>query len=220
MVWDDCPFGEEGDEVAESAAGTGARRMRSDAVENRRRILEAAREAFAQGGVDGTSMHRIGQAAGVGQGTLYRHFGHKGALCSALLAEEIEGFVGEMRRRTEGRGPALGRLKWFLGWVARFNEEHGPLLGAIQDASSGGRRAELYGNPFYERLRNTVVELLDEAVGGGEIPADLDVDCLADTLLAALNIDLYLYQRHQLGMERERIVGGLRSLLNGLRIAG
>ncbi len=206
--------------MAESAAGTEARRMRSDAVENRRRILEAAREAFAEGGVDGTSMHRIGQAAGVGQGTLYRHFGHKGALCSALLAEEIEGFVGEMRRRTEGRGPALGRLKWFLGWVARFNEEHGPLLGAIQDASSGGRRAELYGNPFYERLRNTVVELLDEAVGGGEIPADLDVDCLADTLLAALNIDLYLYQRHQLGMERERIVGGLRSLLNGLRIAG
>ena len=201
-------------------AGAEARRTRSDAVENRRRILEAAREAFADGGVDGTSMHRIGRAAGVGQGTLYRHFEHKGALCSALLSEEIEGFVGEMQRRTEGRGPALGRLKWFLGWVARFNEEHGPLLGAIQDASSGGRRVELYGNPFYERLRNTVVELLDEAVGGGEIPADLDVECLADALLAGLNIDLYLYQRHQLGMERERIVGGLRSLLNGLRVGG
>ena len=200
--------------------GAEARRRRSDAVENRRRILEAAREAFAEGGVDGTSMHRIGRAAGVGQGTLYRHFEHKGALCSALLSEEIEGFVGEMQRRTEGRGPALGRLKWFLGWVARFNEEHGPLLGAIQDASSGGRRVELYGNPFYERLRNTVVELLDEAVGGGEIPADLDVECLADALLAGLNIDLYLYQRHQLGMERERIVGGLRSLLNGLRVGG
>ena len=189
-------------------------------MENRRRILEAAREAFAEGGVDGTSMHRIGRVAGVGQGTLYRHFEHKGALCSALLAEEIEGFVGEMQRRTEGRGPALGRLKWFLGWVASFNEKHGPLLGAIQDASSGGRRVELYGNPFYERLRNTVVELLDEAVGGGEIPIDLDVECLADTLLAALNIDLYLYQRHQLGMERDRIVDGLRSLLNGLRSGG
>jgi len=206
--------------MAGSVAGTEARRTRSDAVENRRRILEAAREAFAEGGVDGTSMHRVGRAAGVGQGTLYRHFVHKGALCSALLSEEIEGFVGEMRRRTEGRGPALGRLKWFLGWVARFNEENGPLLGAIRAASSGGRRIELYGNPFYERLKDTVVELLDEAVGGGEIPVDLDVECLADTLLAALNIDLYLYQRHQLGMERERIVGGLRSLLNGLRVPG
>jgi AcrR family transcriptional regulator len=203
--------------VDKGVAGTEARRVRSDAVENRRRILEAAREAFAEGGVDGTSMHRIGRAAGVGQGTLYRHFEHKGALCSALLAEEIEDFVGEMRRRTEGRGPALGRLKWFLGWVARFNEENGPLLGAIRDASSGARRVELYGNPFYERLKDTVVELLDEAVGGGEIPPDLDVECLADTFLAALNIDLYLYQRHQLGMERERIVGGIRSLLDALR---
>ncbi|MBA3950260.1 MAG: TetR/AcrR family transcriptional regulator [Rubrobacter sp.] len=187
-------------------------------MENRRRILEAAREAFAEGGVDGASMHRIGRAAGVGQGTLYRHFEHKGALCSALLSEEIEGFVGEMRRRIEGRGPALGRLKWFLGWVARFNEENGSLLGAIRDASAGGRRVELYGNPFYERLKNTVVGLLDEAVGGGEVSPDLDTECLADTLLAALNIDLYLYQRQQLGMERERIVGGLRSLLDGLRV--
>lgn len=204
--------------MAEGAAGT--RRIRSDAVENRRRILEAAREAFAEGGVDGTSMHRIGRAAGVGQGTLYRHFEHKGALCSALLSEEIEAFVGEMRRRTEGRGPALGRLKWFLGWVARFNEENGPLLGAIRDASAGGRRVELYGNPFYERLRNTVVELLDEAVGAGEISPELDVECLADMILAALNIDLYLYQRHQLGMGRERILGALRSILDGLRVRG
>ncbi|MDQ3430256.1 MAG: TetR/AcrR family transcriptional regulator [Actinomycetota bacterium] len=196
------------------------RAVRSDAVENRCRILEAAREAFAERGVEGTSMHRVGRAAGVGQGTLYRHFEHKGALCSALLSEEIEDFVGEMRRRTEGRGPALGRLKWFLGWVARFNEENGPLLGAIRDASAGGRRVELYGNPFYERLKNTVVELLDEAVGSGEVSPDLDVECLSDTLLAGLNIDLYLYQRHQLGMERERIVGALRSVVNGLRVDG
>ena len=206
--------------MAKGASGMETRKTRSDAVENRRRILKAAREAFAEGGVDGTSMHRIGRAAGVGQGTLYRHFEHKGALCSTLLSEEIEAFIGEMRRRTEGRGPALGRLKWFLGWVARFNEENGPLLGAIQDASSGGRRVELYGNPFYERLRNTVVELLDEAVGGGEISPELDVECLADMFLAALNVDLYLYQRHQLGMERERIMGALRSMLDGLRVRG
>lgn len=193
------------------------RAVRRDAVENRRRILKVTREAFAEWGVDGTSMHRIGRMAGVGQGTLYRHFEHKGALCSALLSEEIEGFVGEMRRRTEGRGPALGRLKWFLGRVARFNEQNGALLGAIRDAAVGDRRVELYDNPFHERLKNTVVELLDEAVGNEEVSLDLDIECLADTLLAALNIDLYLYQRYQLGMERERIVGALRSVVEGLR---
>jgi AcrR family transcriptional regulator len=200
-------------------SGTG-KALRSDAVENRRRILEAARGAFGERGVEATSMHRIGRAAGVGQGTLYRHFEHKGALCAALLSEKIEGFVGEMRRRTEGRGSALGRLKWFLGWVAKFNEGNGELLGAIRGSSAGGRRAELYGNPFYQRLKDTVVGLLDEAGDRGEVSPDLDTECLADTLLAALNIDLYLYQRHQLGMERERIVGALRSLLEGLRTRG
>jgi hypothetical protein len=69
-------------------------------------------------------------------------------------------------------------------------------------------------------LRNTVVELLDEAVGGGEISPELDVECLADMILAALNIDVYLYQRQQLGMERDRILGGVRSLLDGLRVRG
>lgn len=206
--------------MASGASGTAARKTRSDAIENRRRILQAAREAFAEGGVDGTSMHGIGRAAGVGQGTLYRHFEHKGALCSALLSEEIEGFVAEMRRRTEGRGPALGRLKWFLGWVALFNEQNGPLLAAIRDASAGDRRVELYDSPFYVSLKDTVVELLDEAVGGDELSPDLDVECLADTFLAALGIDLYLYQRHQLGMGRERIVGNLRALLDGLRVRG
>lgn len=194
-----------------------SRAVRSDAVENRARILDAAREAFAERGVDGTSMHQIGRAAGVGQGTLYRHFEHKGALCSALLSEEIEGFVGEMRRRTEGRGSALGRLKWFLGWVAKFNEQNGELLGAIRDSAAGGRRVELYDNPFYDRLRKTVAGLLNEAGDLGEVSPDLDTECLADTLLAALNVDLYLYQRHQLGMERERIVGALRSVLDSLR---
>ena len=193
------------------------RSVRSDAVKNRRRILECAREAFAERGVDGASMHRIGQAAGVGQGTLYRHFEHKGALCSALLSEEIEGFVEEMRLRTEGRGSALGRLKWFSGRVARFNEENGALLGAIRDSAAGGRRVELYDNPFYERLKGTVVGLLNEAADG-EISPDLDTECVADTLLAALNIDLYLYQRHQLGMGRERIVGALRAVIEGLRV--
>ena len=191
--------------------------VRSDAVENRGRILDAAREAFAERGVDGTSMHQIGRAAGVGQGTLYRHFEHKGALCSALLSEEIEGFVDVMRRRTEGRGSALGRLKWFLGWVAKFNEQNGELLGGIRDSAAGGRRVELYGNPFYEKLKSTVAGLLNEAGDLGEVSSDLATACLADTLLAALNVALYLYQRHQLGMERERIVGALRSVLDGLR---
>ncbi len=63
------------------------RRERRDAAEHRRRILEAARALFATQGVDTTSMYEIARSAGVGQGTLYRRYAHKGELCGALLHE-------------------------------------------------------------------------------------------------------------------------------------
>lgn len=193
---------------------------RRDAAESRRKVLDAARRLFEERGVDSVSMHEIGRVAGVGQGTLYRRFEHKGALCSALLGEEIENFQSESQRRIGSRGSALGRLKWFLGRLARFNDENAPLLGAVRDAAGGGRRVEMHRNPFYEGLRGRVSDLLGEALEGGEIQAGLDVECVADTLLAALNIDLYLYQRRELEMSRERIVESLRFMVNSLRVPG
>lgn len=193
------------------------KRERSDAARSRGKIMDAARRLFDERGVDAVSMHEIGREAGVGQGTLYRRFEHKGALCSALLGEKIADFQEESRRRVGSRGVALGRLKWFLGRLAKFNEENGALLGAVKDAAGGGRRIEMHRNPFYEGLRELVVELLDEAKEAGDMRADLDSECLADTLLAALNIDLYVYQRQELGMDHERIVGSLRSVVEGFR---
>lgn len=206
-------------EIGEGVLGA-ARRERSDAAESRRKVLGVARRLIAERGVDAVSMHEIGRAAGVGQGTLYRRFGHKGALCSALLREEIEGYYEEARARLEGdREPALGRLGWFLERLAVFNEENAGLLGAIRDAAGGERRVEMYRNPFYGWLRGTVAALLGRAVEAGEVRA-VDAECVADFLLAALHIDLYLFQRRELGMSRERVLGALRELLDGLRATG
>jgi AcrR family transcriptional regulator len=193
------------------------RRERSDAVESRRRILAAARELFEERGVDAASMHEIGRRAGVGQGTLYRHYGHKGALCSELLRERVEKFREEVGTEDE---EALRKVAWLLERLALFNEENAPLLGAIRDASGGGRRMELYKSPFYGWLRVTVGALLSRAVERGEARPDLDVDCVADFLLAALNVDLYIFQRRELEMERGRIVRALRLCLDGLRAGG
>lgn len=192
------------------------RRERSDAVESRRKVLRAARRLFEERDVDAVSMYEIGRVAGVGQGTLYRRFEHKGELCAALLGEEIGGFREEVERRVGGKGSALGRLKWFLGRLARFNDENAALLGAIRDAAGGERRVEMYGNPFYGWLRGTVAGLLEEAARAGDVRA-LDTECVADAVLGALNIDLYLHQRRQFNMSRERVVGALRDLLDGLR---
>jgi AcrR family transcriptional regulator len=115
-------------------------------------------------------MHEVGSAAGVGQGTLYRRFEHKGALCSALLTEQIEDFYVETwKRMGTGKRPALARLAWFLDRLAGFNERNADLLGAVRDAAGGERRVEMYRNPFYGWLRATVFALLRQAERGGEM---------------------------------------------------
>ena len=199
---------------ARGAACFGERR---DAAESRRKILNAARTLFAERGVEAVGMYEIGRAAGVGQGTLYRRYEHKGALCAALLREGTEHFAGEVRRRLEKDAePVLEQLEYLLEQLAQFNEDNAPLLGAIRDAAGGPRRFTPYQNPFYQWLRATVVMLLERSVERGGIPA-LDVEYTSDAILAPLNIDLYLYQRHELGMEPKRITSSLRNLLlNGL----
>jgi hypothetical protein len=116
--------------------------------------------------------------------------------------------------------PALTRLAWFLDRMAGFNERNADLLRAIRDAAGGERRVEMYQNPFYRWLRATVVSLLRQAERGGEIRPALDLECAADNLLAALNIELYLYQRRELGVGCRRISAALGPVLNGMRVAG
>src|SRR4051812_35042759 len=71
---------------------TTTRSERRDSIQNRQRLLATARRLFAEQGADETSMNQIAQAAGVGPGTLYRHFAHKGVLCAALLSEDFAAF--------------------------------------------------------------------------------------------------------------------------------
>lgn len=205
-------------EIPELNFGSGgARAERRDAAERRRRILGAARELFGEKGVDAVSMYEVGREAGVGQGTLYRRYEHKGALCSALLAESAERFAEDVKVREKSGEPPLALLEYLLIRLVDFNEENGPLLGAIRDAAGGERRHAMYRSPFYGWLRETAVTLLGRAVEEGEV-RPLDVEYAADALLAPLNIDLYLFQRHELSMDPGRITAALRGLLlHGLR---
>lgn len=199
---------------------------RSDAADNRRRILTAARALFEEKGVEAVSMAEIGRAARVGQGTLYRRYEHKGALCAALLSDRMARFTEEVRVHAEEEGePALGSLIWLLQRLARFTEENAPLLAASRGSTRGDDRAGAYSaayrKPFYSWLRTAVVTLLARAVNREEARADLDVEVAADVVLAPLAVDLYLFQRRELGMEPERIVGALCGVfLDGLRTRG
>lgn len=200
-----------------AGAGEG-RGERRDAAENRRRILDAARDLFAARGVDGVSMHEIARAAGIGQGTLYRRFAHKGLVCMALLDENLRRHHAEVAARlADPAVPALAQLDYFLTSHVGFTEANAPLLGAMADAACGDRRAAAHENPVHAWLHATVSALLERAVAGGEIPP-LDIAPAADIVLAPLAVDVYLAQRHGRGYPADRILAAMRRVIfDGLR---
>jgi AcrR family transcriptional regulator len=198
-------------------AGEAARPERRDAAEHRQQVLAAAARLFAARGVAVVSMDEIAREAAVGKGTLYRRYAHKGELCQALLDENTRQLQAEVLDRLRDTGEsAVVQLEYLLDRLAGHNDENAELLCAVSDAASGDRRDIVYRSPAYEWRRLTAFTLLRRAVACGELPP-LDADYLADTLLAPLDISLYLFQRHARDFSRERIVAGLTRLLRGLR---
>jgi AcrR family transcriptional regulator len=202
-------------------AGGANRVERRDAAENRRQILAAAGQLFAEQGVDAVNMDDIAREAGVGKGTLYRRYAHKGELCQALLDDNARQAQADvlvrLRDDTATGASALAGLEYLLARLAAFNEANAPLLSAVQDASCGQRRNAHYRGAPYEWQRLTIVGILRRAIARGEC-APVDVDYAADAILAPLDIDLFLFQRYERGFSRERIIASLiRLLLDGLR---
>jgi len=192
---------------------------RRDAAEHRQHILDVARRLFAERGVDDVSMHGIARAAGVGQGTLYRRYAHKGELCMALLGENVARAQEEVQEYLASCAPSTGaraQLDYVLSRHVAFNEENAPLLSAMLEAFCGDRRAAQYDNPVYLAQHGTVETLLQRAVARGEFPP-LDTAYVTDAILASLSIDLYIHQRTRQGFTPERIMGAIRQLyIDGL----
>src|SRR5258707_15668204 len=90
-----------------------ARPKRADARRNYEKVLTAAREAFAEGG-ESTSLEEIARRAGVGIGTLYRHFPNRPALLEALYVDEVEEVC-----RAAGQLDDADPLEALNGWFDR-----------------------------------------------------------------------------------------------------
>lgn len=202
--------------VAEAAT----RPERRDARENRARLLTAAKQLFGAQGIDATSMYEIARAAGVGQGTLYRHFADKGEICHALIKEDLAAFMERVGVEIGGEGAGatpLARLELLIAEKNQLTESHLPLFAAMDEASAGARRAKPFRGPFHTWLHEQISVLLGEALALGEI-AELDIAFTADAILAATAPPLYQYHRHELGYSGERITAGMRRLfIEGLR---
>ena len=203
---------------------------RRDAMEHRQRILEVARRLFTEHGVDAVSMHQIAKAAGVGQGTLYRRYANKGALCVDLMRERHEWFAEEVARvlTTMEKAPALKRLDMVLTVLVAFGEEQGAVLETVTTYSmrtmhcqcvptGSNHRFSLPQDPFYHWLYELLTGLLAEAIARKEL-APLDIPYTADAMLATLNPITYQFQRQERGYSTERILQGMRRIyIDGIK---
>ena len=144
------------------------RRRRVDAQRNTDSLLDAAKTVFATSGVDAPAK-QITDLAGVGVGTLYRHFPQRSDLVKAVLAHEIDACadVGPILSAEYEPVEALSR------WLLRYTEFLATKDGLAAALHKGGPAFEELAAYFLERLGPALESLLDAALAGGHIRADV-----------------------------------------------
>src|SRR5919112_2531055 len=187
---------------------------RSDATRNRRVILRTARTLFEERGVTWVTMEEVARASGVGKGTLYRRFPHKGFLCQALLDEPTRHLQEQTLEVLREPGmTAVEKLDVFLDRLVGFTAENLDLLYGGNEPLCGADRLERFSHPAYDWRRSTVLGLLRAAVNEGDVDAGLDLEYLATALLAPLDVDLFYYQHRVQRLSAERISSAVRDLV-------
>ena len=151
----------------ESIAGA-ARPLRADAQRNRARILEAAEVVFAAEGIE-VPVDTIAEKAGVGVGTLYRHFPTKEKLCEAILLDRLSALTLDARALAVAEDPAAAFFG-FLGHIVEQGAAKRDLLVAVMGA---GVEFEAAAAEVKEGLRDAVGVLLERAKGVGAVRPDV-----------------------------------------------
>ena len=159
------------------------RKPRADAQRNRIRLLETAKAAFAEKG-SGASLDEIARTAGVGAGTLYRHFPTRDALIEAVYRNETEQLVAAATRLAETHPPMTALREWLLLFVDYMATKHG--MYAALNSIVGGT-SELY-SASTEQMKRAIGKLIDRAVASGDIRLDLDPLDLLRALAGVANL--------------------------------
>jgi AcrR family transcriptional regulator len=146
-----------------------ARRARADADRNRRRLLAAAKSAFAKDGAN-VSLEEIARRAGVGIGTLYRHFPNRDALLAEVYRQALRELAEAAPQLLTEHTPIEALRAWmrlFLDYMATKR-----VIGPALSATVGGASA-LYASSADE-IRAAMSLLVDRAVANGDIRLDID----------------------------------------------
>lgn len=156
------------------------RPLRADARRNRDRILEAARAAFGVEGSD-VSLDEIARRAGVGAGTVYRHFATKEALFEAVVFDRMEELAQEARNLLNDPDP--GRA--FSSFIERLAREGASKRDLVEALASAGIHLRLGEAPMLRALTDVLAELLRRAQLAGSVRRDISVDDVMAVLIGA-----------------------------------
>jgi AcrR family transcriptional regulator len=165
-----------------SVSAGSQRRPRKDAERNRRRLLEAAREAFAAQGLD-VGVDEIARRAGVGMGTLYRHFATKTALIDAIVNERFDELADIAREAVTDEDPWRGFSHFMIAGVELQVGDRG-----FKDALSGRIPAESAIGDARRRLEPCVRALIERAQKSGDLRPDLQFEDVAVLFWATARI--------------------------------
>jgi len=159
------------------------RRPRTDALQNRERILEMAKEAFTRSGAN-ASLDDIAKDAGVGAGTLYRHFPTRDALIEAVYRTEVERLAAAEQRFAAEMSPVAALRAWMLLFVDYIATKQ--IIAPALNAYVGGP------SKLYEGSRAQVQEAIDalvkRAIENGDIRRDLEPFDLLRALIGVSNV--------------------------------
>lgn len=149
-------------------AVAGVRPLRADAQRNRARILEAAEDVFAVEGIE-VPVDLIAERAGVGVGTLYRHFPTKEKLCEAVLLDRLVALTADAQALADADDPA-GAFFGFLAHVVAEGAAKRDLLVAVMGA---GVEFEESSVEVKDGLRDAIGVLLQRAKDVGAVRPDV-----------------------------------------------
>lgn len=160
------------------ARGPGARKPRADAQRNRERLIDVAKVAFADAGPD-VSLDEIARRAGVGIGTLYRHFPTRDAIVEAVYRREVRQ-LAEAATRLLGSLPAGEALHQWMRLFVEYIATKKVIASAL--GSIVGGASELYASSGAQ-ITEAMSLLVRRAAESGDIRPDVDPDDLLRALV-------------------------------------
>ena len=159
------------------------RKPRTDALRNRERILEVAKGAFTQHGAN-ASLDEIAKHAGVGAGTLYRHFPTRDALIEAVYRSEVEKLAAAGHKFAAEKPPIEALRGWMLLFVDYIAEKH--IIAPALNTFVGGP-SKLYESSRAQ-VTGAIEALVKRAIKSGDVRKDLEPFDLLRALIGVSNV--------------------------------